>query len=261
MQKRHLDRTLYFQEQEHTSREFYIGFVKQWHTIGIGTKVLEIGCGEGGNLVPFVQQGCSVTGIDIVEYRIEEAKTFFAERNLQGTFMCSDFMAVEAPTDDSQRYDIILLHDVIEHIPDKERFITHIMSFMKPSGILFAGFPAWQMPFGGHQQICKSKLCSHLPFFHLLPVTMYRAILKSCGETDGAVEELTEIKRCGISIEQFEKVVTKCGYHIMGRTLWFINPHYRQKFGLTPRKVARLLTKIPYLRNFISTSCWYCIKN
>ena len=29
-----------------------------------------MGCGEGGNLVPFAQLGCRVTGIDIAECRI-----------------------------------------------------------------------------------------------------------------------------------------------------------------------------------------------
>jgi len=260
MQKRHLDRAMYFREQENTSRDYYVSFVKHWHGIYPGTRVLEIGCGEGGNLIPFARLGCSVTGIDMVGFRIEEAREFFSERDCEGTFLCADFMKADAPSDDARRYDIVLLHDVIEHVPDKQAFLSHIMKFMRPSAVLFVGFPAWQMPFGGHQQICRSRLCSHLPFFHLLPAPLYKAVLRGCGESGGAVDELLEIKRCGVSVEQFERVAVRCGYRILGRTLWMVNPHYRQKFGLTPRKVGHLLARIPYLRNYISTSCWYCIK-
>jgi SAM-dependent methyltransferase len=47
--------------------------------IGPETEVLEIGCAEAGNLKPFLDLGCNVTGIDISCGRIELAREFFAE--------------------------------------------------------------------------------------------------------------------------------------------------------------------------------------
>ena len=41
-------------------------------------KVLEVGCGEGGNLLPFAKAGCRVMGVDIDAMRIEQARAFFA---------------------------------------------------------------------------------------------------------------------------------------------------------------------------------------
>lgn len=70
MQQRHKDRRLYFNELADTSREFYINFVEKWIPLNAETKILEIGCGEGGNLLPFAESGCRVTGIDINEYQI-----------------------------------------------------------------------------------------------------------------------------------------------------------------------------------------------
>ena len=49
MQKRHTDRESYFDEQSQTSKNYYIPYIKE--VIGhIPDKVLEVGCGEGGNL-------------------------------------------------------------------------------------------------------------------------------------------------------------------------------------------------------------------
>ena len=64
MQKRHTDRESYFGEQSQTSKNYYIPYIKE--VIGhIPDKVLEVGCGEGGNLLPFAEAGCRVMGVDI----------------------------------------------------------------------------------------------------------------------------------------------------------------------------------------------------
>ena len=157
------------------------------------------------------------------------------------------------------KYDVILLHDVIEHVPTKESFLAHLRKFMKTKGVLFVGFPAWQMPFGGHQQICRSKLCSHLPFIHLLPNPLYRLLLKTCNEKKGTMNELMSIKECRTSIELFERLIHQCGFSITDQKLWFINPHYKQKFHLTPRLLPHWVWKMKYIRNFFTTSCWYIL--
>lgn len=201
MQKRHTDRKMYFHDLEITSKEFYISYLSTFKELTSKSRILEVGCGEGGNLVPFAQLGCKVTGIDIAECRIEDAKAYFSEISSNATFVCCDFMKYNAPVNEEEKFDVILLHDVIEHVPTKEPFLVHLKSFLKSTGVLFVGFPAWQMPFGGHQQICRSKLCSHLPFIHLLPNFLYKLLLKTCNEENGTISELMSIKECQTSIE------------------------------------------------------------
>ena len=75
MQHRHLDRYQYFLELSNTSRDFYVGHVCRFITVSTFTRVLEIGCGEGGNLLPFAQLGCYVKGIDLDKERVEQACT------------------------------------------------------------------------------------------------------------------------------------------------------------------------------------------
>lgn len=261
MQKRHSDRKTYFFELAETSRAYYIDYIKKFKEITPGTSVLEIGCGEGGNLLPFADMGCKVKGLDIAPVRIEQAKTFFAERSIPADLSCTDFLQLEAPTDEADKYDIILMHDVIEHIelPLKQAFIAHMKHFVKTDGLLFIAFPAWQMPFGGHQQICHSRVCATLPFMHLLPTPLYRGYLRMFGEGRPCVDELLSIKRSRMTIEAFERLCLSHGYKILDRTLWFINPHYKQKFGLPAIKLRAPFSYLYYFRNYLSTSCFYLL--
>lgn len=261
MQQRHQDRRLYFRELANTSREFYLDQVREAMTLTSETRVLEIGCGEGGNLLPFAELGCCVTGIDIDEGKIKNAELFFGEAGKQGTFIASDFMKVQLPETEEEKYDLLLLHDVIEHIepPYKEQFLTHMMCFMKSDALVFIGFPAWQMPFGGHQQICKGKL-SKMPYIHLLPKKMYKGLLTHAKESEGCIDEMLSIKRAKMPIEKFEKLVKSVGLKVEKRRLWLINPHYKQKFGLRPVKEVWPFTSLVWLRNFYTTSAWYLVK-
>ena len=103
MQERHLNRRQYFQEQANTAQEFYMDYLRPFMGFGSTTRVLEIGCGEGGNLLPFAEAGCQVTGIDISQLRINGAQQFFSENHQRGAFLCKNFMLAEKPKTDAER--------------------------------------------------------------------------------------------------------------------------------------------------------------
>lgn len=259
MQKRHLERRRYFYELATTSEAYYLDYVRKYKTIDATTRVLEVGCGEGGNLLPFAQLGAKVVGIDLSEMRIEQAEIFFSEANQSGEFYNMNFLEMADPQE--ELYDIVLVHDVIEHIEPqwKESFISKIKAFVKDDGVVFFRFPAWQMPFGGHQQICKSSRLAKIPFIHLLPTRAYRWLLEHSGESTPCIEELLSIKRSRMTVEKFEALCQKLEYQLLDRTLWLINPHYKVKFNIPAIKLGWLGSHIPYLRNFFSTSCFYIL--
>ncbi len=261
MQRRHTDRERYFEESSRTSSNNYMSYIEQFHRIKSRSKILEVGCGEGGNLLPFAQRGCDVVGIDMSESRIQQAQHYFHKHDMRGAFICCNFLSCTSPMAEIEKYDVILLHDVIEHIRDKHAFIGHLVKFLKSDGILFVAFPAWQMPFGGHQQICHHRFWSIVPYGHLLPTRVYHFILKRLAhESTATINELLEIKSCKVSVESFEKIVQNLPINIINRKLWFINPHYQEKFGLYPRALPSFLSQIPHLRNYFSTSCFYLLR-
>ena len=257
MQERQKNRRLYFRELAETSKKYYVPYIQQYKAIKAGMNILEIGCGDGGNLLPFAEMGCNTTGVDIAESRIRDARAFFQEANAKGTFIASDIFKL---TDLENHFDIIICHDVLEHISDKESFLIGLKRYLAEDGIVFMSFPAWQMPFGGHQQICRSKLASHLPFVHLLPKSLYAGFLRLCNEDRGIVNELLNIKQTKCSIEHFLKIAKRQNYKVVNQQFYFINPHYETKFGLKPRKLSAVISAVPYIRNFFTTSCFYVLK-
>ena len=57
--------------------------------------------------------------------------------------------------------------------------LTTLKILLKDKGQIFFGFPPWYMPFGGHQQVAHKKWTSKLPYYHILPMPIYKAILIS----------------------------------------------------------------------------------
>lgn len=257
MQERHQNRTLYFHELAQTSRNYYIPYITKFKQLGKNCRILEVGCGDGGNLLPFAQDGCYTMGVDIDEGRIADAKRFFESCGAKGDFIASDVFLMEEL---QGTFDIIICHDVIEHISDKHRFLSLLTQFLASDGIIFMSFPAWQMPFGGHQQICRSRVVSHLPFVHLLPSTIYRLLLNTFGEDEACIKELLSIRETRCPIELFEQTLKSVGtLTISDRTLWLVNPHYETKFGLHPQRLPKWLSALPNVRNLFTTSCFYML--
>ena len=219
--------------------------------------VLEVGCGEGGNLLPFARRGCRVVGVDLSEQRVRQAESFFSRECAAGTFICDDVMHYRG---DGRLFDLIVCHDVVEHIHEKGKMLLALKRLLAPGGRLFVAFPAWQMPFGGHQQIARSWVVSHLPFVHLLPELAFCLMLRLFGEDASKINELIGIRRTRCTVEMFEREAAYAGYTVCDRRLWLVNPHYEVKFGLRPIRLCRQLSALPYIRNFMASSCFYVVR-
>ncbi len=259
MQERHVNRKRYFEEQGVTTTKYVIPFIQKVKNINKQISILEIGCGEGGNLAPFLAIGCKkIVGVDMSQRKIENAKDFFKNKDHSNNirFICDDIYNMDV--EDIGKFDIIMMRDVIEHIHGQEKFMSFVKKFMKPDSKFFLAFPPWYNPFGGHQQICRSKVLSKLPYFHILPQFIYKSILKLFGETETLINSLLEVKETGISIERFERII-KSDYIIDSKVLYFINPNYEIKFGLTPKVAWKLCASIPFVRNFFITTGYYVI--
>lgn len=254
----HADRKRYFEIQAINAARFVIPFIEEKFPISSGMRVLEIGCGEGGVLKAFTDRGCYGVGVELDAPRIVHAKEYMAGELSAGKvrFISKDIYQTDPATELGGLFDIIVLKDVIEHIHDQPKLIGWMKGFLKPGGVIFFGFPPWQMPFGGHQQICRNKWLSRLPYYHLLPRFVYRGLLKWKKEP---VDELLEIRDTRISIERFERICKNKGYRIAHTTHYLVNPIYEYKFGWKPRKQSKLVKAIPYVRDFLTTCVYYLV--
>jgi SAM-dependent methyltransferase len=259
----HQNEQVRFQQQAENARAFVIPFIEEVIPITSDLKVLDIGCGDGGVLIPFLEKGCSCTGIELDKTKANFARHFLEQYLNEGLveIVNRNIYEEEALTQYAGKFDLIILKDVVEHIPDQDKFIPYLKKFLKPGGFVYFGFPPWYMPHGGHQQVCSNKFLSILPWFHLLPTFLYKGVLQLFGENQFTIKELLEIKDTGISIERFEGIVQKSNYTIAAKTFYLINPIYKYKFGVQPRKQFKLIASIPFLRNFFTTCVYYLIKN
>ncbi len=259
--KQHLDDKVRFDQQVDNSKSYVLPFIEKTKPITKGTTVFEVGTAEGGVLLPFIERGCYCVGVDLAPERIDLANHFLEKEVAEGkvTFILQNIYEESFLKRFKNYFDIIILKDVIEHVPEQAKFVAYLKLFLKPGGQIFFGFPPWYMPFGGHQQICRTKWVSKLPYYHILPRFMYRGILKMAGEHPIIIKELMEIKDTQITIEYFEKIAKENNLRILNKQHYLINPIYKYKFGLQPRNQWAPLSWIPYFRDFVTTCVYYTV--
>ena len=251
-----------FDQQVDNAEVFVVPFIEKTLPIHAGIRVLEIGCGEGGVLKPFVNRGCECVGVDLDQLRIDLAHEFLKDDLAKGHLhiLYKNVFDDDFKQQYAHYFDLIILKDVIEHIHGQEVFIPFMKTLLREDGQIFFGFPPWYMPFGGHQQSLDNKFLQKLPYYHLLPDFIYRGMMKMGGESEGRIRDTMEVKETQISINRFEKISKNAGFEIVKKEFYLINPSYKHKFGATPRKQFNLLSAIPILRDFFTTTCYYILK-
>jgi len=255
----HKDLARYFEMNASNSQEFIIPFINAAKPLQKGMRVLDIGCGEGGVVKPLLDMGLTAVGVELNPDRIEDAKEFLAShvQNNSISFVSKDIYTPGIENEwGGGKFDLIILKDVIEHIFDQKKLIAHLQTLLKDDGAIFFGFPPWQMPYGGHQQLLQNKYLSKIPYYHMLPMPLFKSIMKAAKED---VQNMTDIKQTGISIEKFERIVHKTGYRILNKKHYLLNPIYRYKFGWRPKEQFALLAGIPWVRNFFTTCVYYLV--
>ncbi|MBC7554862.1 MAG: class I SAM-dependent methyltransferase [Taibaiella sp.] len=259
--KQHLDYKVRFDQQVENSASYVLPFIEETKQVGSGMQILEIGTGEGGVLLPFMERGCHCVGVDLAPERIDIANELLEKQVKEGKaeFLCINIFDEPFLKRFKGIFDVIILKDVIEHVHQQEEFIPYLKKLLKPGGQVFFGFPPWYMPFGGHQQTAHKKWVSVLPYYHILPNFLYKGILKLAGEHPAIIADLMEVKETRITIERFERIVKESGYKILKKQHYLINPIYKYKFGLKPRVQWTPITYIPFLRNFVTTCVYYTI--
>lgn len=104
----------------------------QDHKIEAGSKVLDVGCGAGFATNLLATKGHHVTGIDLAEGALEEAKKRDTTKSVE--YIKAD--ALKLPFED-QTFDAVLCLDFLEHVEEPKKVIQEISRVLKPKGIFF----------------------------------------------------------------------------------------------------------------------------
>ena len=92
-------------------------------------KVLEVGCGPGVFFKPWKELNVDWVGIDINPYW----KEFGAQNKVPISNVSTDFL--------SEKYDVIMAHQVIEHVEKPILFMKSIKKLLNPGGLIHLELP------------------------------------------------------------------------------------------------------------------------
>ena len=97
--------------------------------------ILDLGCGGGLVCEPLARLGANITGIDFVNNNIEVAKKHAKISNLNIKYIYQDLNSLNL----KNKFDLILLLEVIEHINNWKNIVIKIIKNLKPEGrIIFS---------------------------------------------------------------------------------------------------------------------------
>ncbi len=98
-----------------------------------GLNILDIGCGGGLLSEPIARLGGEVVGIDASKKNIKVAKHHLRKSKLNIKY----FNTSPEKFKTTQKFDIILNMEIVEHVEDVNIFIRQSSKFLKKSGIMF----------------------------------------------------------------------------------------------------------------------------
>lgn len=101
-----------------------------------GKKVLDIACGEGYGTKLLSGNADHVTGVDINEKVIEEARLKYKSPNID--FVCGSALEIPAP---ENSFDLITCFETIEHLDDHEKLIAELKRVSGPDCIFVISTP------------------------------------------------------------------------------------------------------------------------
>ncbi len=101
-----------------------------------GKKILEIGVGQGIDLVQFAKSGAECHAVDITENHIALAERNFHVRELTAIIRRAD--ATDLPYPDGY-FDCVYSFGVIHHIPESRTVLDEIYRVLKPGGTVMVG--------------------------------------------------------------------------------------------------------------------------
>jgi ubiquinone/menaquinone biosynthesis C-methylase UbiE len=96
-----------------------------------GLDVLDVGCGQGIDLMRFAQAGANVTGIDLTPRHVELARAHLAALGLEGEVIQGDAEAM--PFTDAT-FDRVTSNGVLHHTPDMDAALREIRRVLRPGG-------------------------------------------------------------------------------------------------------------------------------
>jgi tellurite methyltransferase len=101
--------------------------------LSAGSRVLDLGCGEGRDSVYFAARGFEVTGLDVSPEALAKGRRLAEEREVQVQWLCRSML--DAPV--AGRFDLVYSCGSVHHLrrPDRSRLFRRLRLLSAPGGL------------------------------------------------------------------------------------------------------------------------------
>ena len=228
-----------------------------FHKLNVPTdRILDVGCGKGGCAIALAQAlETTVLGIDINQSHIE-----FARESARRSSVDARFEVVNLGTDNlpEDRYRLLLLRDVIEHLPSPRQALSALHRILDVDGLLYVTFPPWHGPYAGHQHNAKSA-AKFMPYFHAIAPNFFLALIERWEpeRTDWLADE-RQIFQNRLTRRQFEQIARETGWTVQYRQTYLFRPAFI-RMGL-PTVPNGIIGRLPVLGEVLTTACEYLLR-
>ena len=247
----------YFEYQRVVCRDVVIPWLQQ-HVALDGLQVGDFGAHHGGMVDALRESGVvgGAVGLELSEEVVASSPL------VQDGRFCLEVADLLDLDRKRFAFDLVLLHDVLEHIPDFGGALGAIRRSLAPTGHVFISFPPYYSAFGGHQQYARGH-ARWAPFIHLLPAGMFFRIARP-GEqeymtAEGAQEDMVSVRRTRLTLGDAEHAFARTGFEVVARELFVVRPEYTVRYGLRARS-AGALGRIPGVREVTVNGAFYLLR-
>lgn len=217
-----------------------------------GKYVRDVACGMGGKSTYYALNGAKwVVGFDIDERKIAAARDFATSKGASNiVFMTCDAASVPYSSD---AFDMIIMSDTFEHLPDPEASLHECYRVLKRGGILNIGFMPYLWRWGAHLYDYVHMPWSQVLFPERILVEVWKEAFARDYERGRnrhesfcpldlvditTVSELIGLNK--IKVSDYEKMLARTDF----RALMY-------RFGDTRRRYVLPYTVFPFLGEFL----------
>ncbi len=168
-----------------------------------GKKIIDCGCGSGEYVLALSNLGADVWGIEYDENKVAEFKRSKqqADRVSVGNIEQTNFSDLS--------FDIALLNEVLEHIPNDRQGLKEIHRILRPQGVLIVLSPNRLYPFETHGVFLNGstrRIPHYIPFIPYIPLNIGRKIFHYWARNYWPSELRLLVTECGFKVTHVDYI-------------------------------------------------------
>jgi SAM-dependent methyltransferase len=248
----------YFEYQLEAAREAVIPWLDRRIALD-GIAVGDFGAHQGGLIEALRRDGrvARATGIELNAAVVEQSP-FVGDERFQ--LVAGDLTALDPGFGP---FDLIVLHDVLEHVVRVDEVLHASADRLAPAGRLLVVFPPYGSAFGGHQQLAEGWARA-APFLHLLPAPLFfRLARPGAGNeymtVEDALGDLRAVRLTRLTLTKAERAFARAGLATADRELFLVRPEHSLRYGIRTR-AAGPLGRVPGVRELAVSGAYYLLK-